>query len=78
MSTTLSIDNPATGQTITTLPAHSPEQVAELATAEERFTLGNYKEAIIHATRAQERLKPGSPAWLRAEDIVTYKPMKPL
>jgi len=31
MSTTLSIHNPATGQTITTLPAHSPEQVAELA-----------------------------------------------
>ncbi|MCC6790081.1 MAG: M48 family metallopeptidase [Thermomicrobiales bacterium] len=52
--------------------------MAELATAEERFTLGNYKEAVIHATRAQERLKPGSPAWLRAEDIVTYKPMKPL
>ena len=29
--------------------------MAELATAEERFTLGNYKEAVIHATRAQER-----------------------
>ena len=52
--------------------------MAELATAEERFAIGNYKEAVIHATRAQERLKPGSPAWLRADDIITYKPPKPL
>lgn len=52
--------------------------MAELATAEERFAIGNYKEARIHATRAQERLKPGSPAWLRADDILTYKPPKPL
>jgi predicted Zn-dependent protease len=52
--------------------------MAELSTAEERFVIGNYKEAAIHATRAQERLKPGSPAWLRAEDILTYKPPKPL
>ncbi|HET7716765.1 MAG TPA: M48 family metalloprotease [Bauldia sp.] len=51
--------------------------MAELATAEERFAIGNYKEARIHATRAQERLKPGSPAWLRADDILTYKPPKP-
>lgn len=52
--------------------------MAELATAEERFTIGKYKEATIHATRAQQRLKPGSPAWLRADDIITYKPPKPL
>jgi predicted Zn-dependent protease len=50
--------------------------MAELATAEERFVIGNYKEARIHATRAQERLKPGSPAWLRADDILSYKPPK--
>jgi predicted Zn-dependent protease len=48
--------------------------MAELATAEERFVIGNYEEARIHASRAQERLKPGSPAWLRADDILTYKP----
>jgi predicted Zn-dependent protease len=52
--------------------------MAELSTAEERFVIGNYKEAVIHATRAQEGLKPGSPAWLRADDILTYKPPKPL
>jgi predicted Zn-dependent protease len=48
--------------------------MAELATAEERFVIGSYEEARIHASRAQERLKPGSPAWLRANDILTYKP----
>ncbi len=30
----------------------------------------------IHATRAQERLKPGTPPWLRADDIISYKPLK--
>ena len=52
--------------------------MAELATAEERFVIGNYEEARIHATRAQESLKPGTPPWLRADDILTYKPPKPL
>ena len=52
--------------------------MAELATAEELFVNGNFKEARIHATRAQERLKPGSPAWLRADDILSYKPPKSL
>lgn len=51
--------------------------MADLATAEERFVIGKYDEARIHAGRAQESLKRGSPAWLRAEDILTYKPPKP-
>jgi len=50
----------------------------ELSTAAERFVIGNDKEAVIDATHAQERLKPGSPARLRADDILTYKPPKPL
>lgn len=52
--------------------------MAELATAEERFVIGNLDEARIHAGRAQESLKPGTPPWLRADDILTYKPPKPL
>jgi len=48
--------------------------MAEYATAEGLFVQGNFKEAQIHATRAQERLKNGSPAWLRAGDIIAYKP----
>ena len=47
---------------------------AELATAEGLFVLGNFGEAKIHARRAQERLKTGTPAWLRADDILTYRP----
>ncbi|MCB1496766.1 MAG: M48 family metallopeptidase [Bauldia sp.] len=47
---------------------------AELATAEGLFVLGNFKEAKLHAQRAQERLKTGSPAWVRADDIISYNP----
>ncbi|MCP4382090.1 MAG: M48 family metallopeptidase [Hyphomicrobiales bacterium] len=47
---------------------------AELATAEGLFVLGNFREAQIHATRAQERLKTGSPGWVRAGDIIAYTP----
>ncbi|MBL8372964.1 MAG: aldehyde dehydrogenase family protein [Burkholderiaceae bacterium] len=67
MSTTLSIHNPATGQTITTLPAHSPEQVAELAAraraaqpawaaralAERMACIRGFREAVL---REQESL----------------------
>jgi predicted Zn-dependent protease len=51
--------------------------MAQLATAQGLFADGNYAEARIQATRAQAKLKRGTPAWLRADDIVTYKPVKP-
>ncbi len=50
--------------------------MAQLATAQGLFIDGNIKEAQIQATRAQAKLKKGSPAWLRADDIVSYKPQK--
>ena len=50
--------------------------MAELATAQGLFADGNYKEAKLHAARAQAKLKLGTPAWLRADDIVSYKPPK--
>jgi len=50
--------------------------MAELATAQGFFADGDVKEAQAHAARAQAKLKPGSPAWLRADDIVSYKPPK--
>ena len=53
------------------------EPMAQLATAEGLFADGDYGEARIQATRAQAKLKRGSPSWLRADDIVTYKPTKP-
>jgi predicted Zn-dependent protease len=46
--------------------------MAQLATAEGLFAQGNYDEARMQAERAQAKLKTGSPAWLRADDIVTY------
>jgi predicted Zn-dependent protease len=48
--------------------------LAQLATAQGLFADGNIKEARIQASRAQGKLTRGSPAWLRADDIVSYKP----
>ncbi len=50
--------------------------MADLATAQGEFAAGNYAAAKKHATRAQSGLKRGSPAWLRADDIVSYIPQK--
>jgi predicted Zn-dependent protease len=50
--------------------------MAQLATAQGLLIDGNLQEAKIQATRAQAKLKAGSPAWLRADDIVSYKPRK--
>lgn len=46
---------------------------AELATAEGYFYGGNYQQAKIFAMRAQQKLKRGEPAWVRAQDIINYK-----
>lgn len=46
---------------------------AELATAEGYFYSGVYHEAKVFAARAQTKLKRGSPAWVRAQDIINYK-----
>ena len=43
---------------------------AELASAEGNFHAGNIRDARIFAARAQQKLKPGSPAWQRAQDIL--------
>lgn len=47
--------------------------MADLATAQGYFADGQIEDAKRHAARAQAKLKPNSPAWLRADDIVTYK-----
>ncbi len=48
--------------------------LADLATAQGAFAAGDIEAARQYATRAQAKLKVGTPAWLRADDIVTYKP----
>jgi predicted Zn-dependent protease len=47
---------------------------AELASAQGYFSLGDYEMAQRFAQRAQQGLKMGTPAWLRADDILKYKP----
>ncbi|CAI9405118.1 Beta-barrel assembly-enhancing protease [Pleomorphomonas sp. T1.2MG-36] len=47
--------------------------MADLASAQGSFAVGDIETAKKYAIRAQEKLKTGSPAWLRADDIVTYK-----
>lgn len=49
---------------------------AELATAEHHYYAGRVKEAKVFAARAQMKFKPGSPQWVRAEDILTLKVKK--
>lgn len=50
--------------------------MAQLATAQGLFIEGDIRGAQIQAIRAQAKLKRGSPAWLRADDIVSYKAQK--
>ncbi len=47
--------------------------LALLASAEEAFWAGRIKNAKNFANRAQLKLKRGTPGWLRAQDIITYK-----
>ncbi|WP_181703681.1 M48 family metalloprotease [Chthonobacter albigriseus] len=50
--------------------------MADLATAQGAFAAGDVKSAKQYAMRAQAKLKRGSPAWLRADDLVTYNPKR--
>ncbi len=52
------------------------EPMAQLATAQGLFAEGSFDDARIQAIRAQAKLKKGTPAWLRADDIASYKPQK--
>src|SRR5262245_8717488 len=49
------------------------ETGAELALAEGHYYSGDYQNAKIFAIRAQQKMKRGSPAWLRAQDIINYR-----
>ena len=47
---------------------------ADLASARSAFMRGDLKTARELATRAKTRFPVGSPGWLKADDIATYKP----
>jgi len=51
--------------------------MAQLATAQGLFEDGDIEGAKAQAKRAQAKLATGTPARLRADDIVSYKPPKP-
>ncbi|WP_319414058.1 M48 family metalloprotease [uncultured Cohaesibacter sp.] len=46
---------------------------AEMATANGYFASGDIASAKAMAARAQKKLKRGSPEWLQADDILSYK-----
>ena len=43
---------------------------AELASAEGYWQAGAFRQAKVFAARAQQKLKPGSPPWRQAQDII--------
>ncbi|WP_242390364.1 M48 family metalloprotease [Polymorphum gilvum] len=47
---------------------------ADVATAQGLMMAGDFQGAKRYAARAQKNLKPGTPSWLQADDIVSYKP----
>jgi len=47
---------------------------ADLATAKGLMVNGDFISAKRYASRAQQSLKRGSPAWLQADDIVSFQP----
>jgi predicted Zn-dependent protease len=47
---------------------------ADLASAQASFAAGDFKTARELAARAKTRLPTGSPGWVKADDITTYRP----
>jgi predicted Zn-dependent protease len=47
---------------------------ADLASAQAAFTRGDVKTAREIATRAKTRFPVGSPGWVKADDLASYKP----
>jgi predicted Zn-dependent protease len=47
---------------------------ADLAAAQAAFARGDFRTARDLATRAKTHFPTGSPGWVRADDIVTFKP----
>ena len=51
--------------------------MAQYAAAQSYFTAGDYRMAATQASRAMEKLPKGSPGYLKAEDIMNYRPRTP-
>ena len=48
--------------------------MAELASAQAFMNAGDFKKAHTQASRAMAKLPPGSPGYLKAEDIMNARP----
>ncbi len=51
--------------------------MAEYASAQAYFVVGDYRMAVTQATRAKEKLPPGSPSYIKSDDILNYRPPRP-
>lgn len=51
---------------------------ADLASAQAAFARGDYRTARQLATRAKTRFPIGAPGWVKADDISSYKPPRPI
>ena len=47
---------------------------SQLASAQALVVSGKYVEARTQAKRAQDQFKEGAPGWLKADDILNYRP----
>ncbi len=50
--------------------------MADYSTARARQSQGRFADAVVFARRAQRTLEPGSPAWLKADDIIKFAPRR--
>lgn len=50
--------------------------LAELASAQAYFYEGDLKLAKIQAKRAKAKFRPGTPSWIKADDILSFQPPK--
>ncbi len=53
--------------------SNGQSNLAIAAAAEHNFVIGRYKQSKQYALRVQNKLKRGSPQWLRLQDIIEYK-----
>ena len=47
---------------------------ADAMTAQAYFLEGDVKQSQIFAKRAQIKLRPGSPEWIKNDDIINFRP----
>ena len=50
------------------------QAMAQLSAAQALFIAGRFVEARTQASRAQKQFKQGTPGWLKADDILNYRP----